>query len=78
MLCKACHDKRMRYIADGTILPGQHFWGKNHKGPVDDRWKGIKNGTVLNEGEEPFASKDWLVELKEKKRQQAWDNFWMG
>ncbi|KAG6355490.1 hypothetical protein INS49_003452 [Diaporthe citri] len=38
----------------------------------------IKNGMVLIEGEEPFAFKDWLVGLKEKKWPEAWNRFWMG
>lgn len=79
LLCEACFEKRMGYNAGGPIPPGEHFCGKNHRysGPVDG-WKGIKNGMILIEGEEPFAFKDWLKELKEKKWQQAWENFWMG
>ena len=78
MLCETCYEKRMGYNAGVAIPPGENFCGQNHKylRPVDG-WKGIKNGMVLIEGQEPFAFKDWLVELKEKKWRQAWEKFWM-
>lgn len=80
ILCEACYEKRMAYNAGAPIPPGGHYCGKDHKyysGAVDG-WKGIKNGMVLIDGEEPFAFKDWLKELKEKKWPEAWERFWMG
>ncbi|KAL2277917.1 hypothetical protein FJTKL_15052 [Diaporthe vaccinii] len=79
LLCEPCYEKRMGFDAGGIIPPGENFCSNNHKylRPVDG-WKGVKNGLVLIEGEEPFAFKDWLVGLKEKKWPQAWEKFWMG
>lgn len=79
MLCEPCYEKRVRFNAGVTIPPGENFCGNNHKylGPVKG-WKGVKNGMVLIEGEDPFAFKDWLTELKEKKWPGAWEKFWMG
>lgn len=78
ILCEPCYEKRVGFNAGVTIPPGENFCGNNHKylGPVDG-WKGVKNGMVLIEGQEPFAFKDWLVELKEK-WPEAWERFWMG
>ncbi|KAL1856835.1 hypothetical protein Daus18300_010598 [Diaporthe australafricana] len=78
-LCDTCYDKRIKYNEGAEIPPGEHYCGKNHKyisGPVQG-WKGIKNGMVLIEGEEPFAFKTWLADLKEKKWPEAWEKFWM-
>ncbi|KAI3400781.1 hypothetical protein diail_1990 [Diaporthe ilicicola] len=78
-LCETCYEKRMRYNSGVTIPPGEHYCGKDHKyisGPMKG-WKGITNGMVSIEGEEPFAFKTWLAELKEKKWREAWDKFWM-
>lgn len=79
ILCENCYEKRMGYNGGVTIPPGDHFCGKNHKylRPIDG-WKGVKNGMVLIDGEEPFLFKDWLKELKEKKWPEAWERFWMG
>lgn len=79
LLCEACYEKRMQYNNGATIPTGDHFCGKNHKyisGPVDG-WKGIKDGMVMIEGQEPFSFKSWLVEMKEKLWREAWENFWM-
>lgn len=79
ILCESCYEKRMRYNDGVTIPPGDNFCGKNHKYLRSiDGWKGVKNGMVLIDGEEPFAFKDWLKELKEKKWPEAWERFWMG
>lgn len=79
LLCEPCYEKRMGFNAGVTIPPGENFCGDNHEYlRLVDGWKGVKNGMVLIEGQEPFAFKDWLVELKEKKWPQAWEKFWMG
>ncbi|KAG8161352.1 hypothetical protein KVR01_009616 [Diaporthe batatas] len=79
ILCEDCYKKRVSYDEGTPIPPGESFCGKNHKflGPVDG-WKGITNGIVTIEGREPFAFKDWLLELKEKKWPRAWENFWIN
>lgn len=77
-LCESCYEKRITYNSGVDIPPGEHYCGRNHKyvsGPVDG-WKGITNGMVTIEGKEPFAFKDWILELKEKKWPEAWENFW--
>lgn len=79
MLCETCYEKRMSYDKGAEIPPGESFCGTNHKFllPVDG-WKGIKNGMVIIEGREPFAFKDWLIELKKEKWPRAWENFWIN
>lgn len=79
IFCEACYEKRVGYNAGAAIPAGEHYCGKDHKYlRCIDGWKGIKDGMVLIEGEEPFAFNDWVKELKEKKWPQAWEKFWMG
>lgn len=62
LLCEPCYEKRMGFNAGVTIPPGENFCGNNHKYlcPVDG-WKGVKNGMVLIEAEEPLLSRTgWL------------------
>lgn len=77
-LCETCYEKRMGYNADPAVPRGDNFCGRNHKYlRAVDGWKGIKNGMVLIEGQEPFAFKAWLEELKDKKWREAWEKFWL-
>jgi hypothetical protein len=43
-----------------------------------DGWKGIKNGEMHIEGQEPVKFDDFLKELEEIKWPKAWREFWVG
>lgn len=78
LLCETCYEKRVAYNTNVTVPRGENFCGRNHKYlRAVDGWKGIKDGMVFIEGQEPFAFKAWLEELKEKKWREAWEKFWL-
>ena len=79
-LCEDCYKKRQAYNAGEPDLTGSRYCGKDHKyvsGPIQG-WKGIQDGVITIEGEEPIDFKDWLADLKENKWKAAWDMFWMS
>lgn len=79
-LCEPCYQKRVEYNNGRRIPPGGNYCGKDHQylvAPIEG-WRGIKDGIVTIQGEEPFSFKDWLKNLKEKKWQEAWRRYWLG
>ncbi|KAJ0268646.1 hypothetical protein COL940_013197 [Colletotrichum noveboracense] len=39
-------------------------------------WKGVVNGRILLEGEEPVAFRDYLQQIREELCKEAWESFW--
>lgn len=82
-LCEECYQKRQIYNKEGSkpiATVGSDYCGVNHtylKGPIEG-WKGIEDGMLKLEGEEPVNFKDWLKELKEIKWKAAWEKYWLG
>ncbi|KAK1766356.1 hypothetical protein QBC33DRAFT_612002 [Phialemonium atrogriseum] len=77
-LCEACYVKRQAYNSGTKCEVGSTYCGPNHryaKGPLEG-WRGIKDGVMRIDGEEPIRFTDWLKDLKEKKWEAAWETFW--
>lgn len=77
-LCEACYVKRQAYNSGTKSEVGSTYCGPNHryaKGPLEG-WRGIKDGVMRIDGEEPIKFTDWLKDLKEKKWEAAWETFW--
>ncbi|KAI1626267.1 hypothetical protein EDD37DRAFT_607841 [Exophiala viscosa] len=69
--------QRQQYNRGIQCGGGREYCGFNHKyvlGPVEG-WKGIKEGILRIEGEEPIKFRDWLEDLKNNKSEKAWDRF---
>lgn len=39
-------------------------------------WKGVVDGGILLEGEEPVVSRDYLQHIREELCKAAWESFW--
>lgn len=79
LLCEECYQKRLAYDSGAEVAAGITFCGKGHKhikGPLEG-WAGIKDGTIMIEGEQDVAFDSWLSELKEVKWKEAWEKFWL-
>lgn len=80
MLCADCYNKRQEYNSGKPCEPWAKYCGQNHryiKGPMAG-WRGVTQGMVDIEGQEPFAFSDWLKDLKEVKWEKYWTDFWLN
>ncbi|KIX01404.1 uncharacterized protein Z518_09130 [Rhinocladiella mackenziei CBS 650.93] len=79
ILCEPCYQKRQAYNKGAHCEIGRTYCGRDHqyiKGPIEG-WKGIKNGVMKIDNQEPVKFKDWLEDLKNNKWKEAWERFWM-
>ncbi|RDW63670.1 hypothetical protein BP6252_11215 [Coleophoma cylindrospora] len=77
-LCEECYQKRQAYNRGEKSTNWRSYCGENHRyirGPVKG-WKGITDGVMAIEGEEPVSFKDWMTELKDVKWKKVWVDFW--
>lgn len=78
-LCEECYEKRQA-ANKGEPLNCRHFCGQDHeyiKVPIEG-WKGVKDGKVIIEGEEPVEFQELLRQIKDDLCKEAWDSFWYG
>ncbi|KAJ7620610.1 hypothetical protein DFH06DRAFT_68426 [Mycena polygramma] len=76
-LCDPCFQRRKQWNEGAKRTTGTSYCGRDHsyiKGPIDGR-RGITNGVMSIEGEEPVPFKKWLEELV-KKWEDTWERFW--
>jgi hypothetical protein len=68
----------MEINATGKNSHWHDYCGPDHtyiKGPIEG-WKGVKNGIIKIENEDPIPFKDWLQGLKDERWPAAWERFW--
>ncbi|RTE79591.1 hypothetical protein BHE90_005917 [Fusarium euwallaceae] len=78
-LCEECYEKRQA-ANNGEPLNCRHFCGQDHeyiKVPIEG-WKGVKDGKMMIEGEEPVEFQELLRQIREELCKEAWDSFWYG
>ncbi|KAL6365743.1 hypothetical protein LRP88_00318 [Fusarium phalaenopsidis] len=78
-LCEECYEKRQA-ANKGEPLNCRHFCGQDHeyiKVPIEG-WKGVKDGKVMIEGEEPVEFQQLLRQIRDDLCKEAWDSFWYG
>lgn len=78
-LCEECFEKRQA-ANKGEPLDCRHFCGQDHeyiKAPIEG-WKGVKDGKVMIEGEEPVEFQELLRQIRDELCKEAWDSFWYG
>ena len=75
-LCVACHEKR---LAQDNLNSWKRFCEPDHryiKGPMKG-WRGIKDGVIRIEGDDPFTVKDWIKGLRDERWPKAWERYWL-
>ncbi|KAH7136344.1 hypothetical protein EDB81DRAFT_693393 [Dactylonectria macrodidyma] len=79
-LCEPCYERRQADNRGEEPIKGRQFCGRNHsyiKGPIEG-WKGVKDGKVMLEGEEPVEFKEILRQIGNELCKEAWESFWRG
>ena len=80
LFCEACYQALKADERGERPLTGRRYCGRNHqhlKGPIDG-WKGVKDGVMSIDGQEPIAFADFLKEIKNVYLKDAWVKFWSG
>ncbi|PNP46550.1 hypothetical protein TGAMA5MH_02008 [Trichoderma gamsii] len=79
LICEVCYNARHHPEKVGSPKV-MHFCDKGHnyiKLPVEG-WRGIKDGMLRLDGEEPVKFDDFLSHLQKDVVKDAWDRFWVG
>ncbi|CAI6335539.1 unnamed protein product [Periconia digitata] len=79
-LCESClQDKRAESAEQDQKRSWTLYCDPKHKylkGPVSG-WKGIKDGSIRIEGEDPFTVREWLAGLQSERWPKAWERYWL-
>ncbi|KAL7788360.1 hypothetical protein V8C37DRAFT_388324 [Trichoderma ceciliae] len=77
-LCQGCFDK-LHDRADGETAPKHKKYCEKQfghiKGPIEG-WRGVKNGKVMLEGEDPVEFTEILRHIQDELCKEAWKDFW--
>lgn len=79
-LCETCYENRQADNRGERPIKGRQYCGRGHtyiKGPIEG-WRGVKDGKVMLEGEEPVEFKELLRHLRDELCKEAWESFWSG
>ena len=79
-LCEPCYEARQADNRGEVPLKGRQYCGRNHeylKGPIEG-WRGVKDGKLMIEGEEPVDFEEFLRQIKDELVKEAWETFWEG
>lgn len=79
LICEVCYNARHHPEKVGSPKV-MHFCDKGHnyiRLPVEG-WRGIKDGMLRLDGEEPVKFDDFLNRLQKEVVKDAWDRFWAG
>lgn len=77
-LCQECYDKLDDITNQGTGRKHPKYCEKQFghlKGPIEG-WRGVKNGKVMLEGEEPVLFSRLLEHIQDELCKEAWKDFW--
>jgi tetratricopeptide (TPR) repeat protein len=80
ILCQPCYDARQADNAGVKPIEGRKFCGKDHKyikTPMPG-WKGIRNGKITIDGEDPEDFGELLVRFRDEILKETWSAFWEG
>ncbi|KAK7424652.1 hypothetical protein QQZ08_008535 [Neonectria magnoliae] len=79
-LCEPCYESRQADNKGEQSLKGRQYCGRDHKyikAPIEG-WRGVKDGNVMLEGEEPVEFKEMLKQIRDELCKEAWEVFWRG
>ncbi|KAI6764010.1 hypothetical protein HG530_007799 [Fusarium avenaceum] len=80
MICEECQAEYDAIQRGEKSFKGRYFWGIGHdklKLPVEG-WKGVKDGVLRIEGEEPIAVNAFFEKLRTGVCRDAWERLWAG
>jgi hypothetical protein len=80
MICEECQAEYDAIQRGEKTFKGRYFWGIGHdklKLPIEG-WKGVKDGVLRIEGEEPIAVDAFLEKLQTEVCRDAWERLWAG
>jgi tetratricopeptide (TPR) repeat protein len=80
MICEECQAEYDAIQRGEKTFKGRYFWGIGHdklKLPIEG-WKGVKDGVLRIEGEEPIAVEAFLEKLQTEICRDAWERLWAG
>lgn len=80
VLCQPCYDERLRRNSSPVrVGDGIDFCcdaGEYIKAPMDG-WKGVRDGKIYIENEEPIEVDIFLQQIRDKWK-RTWEEFWKG
>ncbi|KAF5679594.1 hypothetical protein FHETE_759 [Fusarium heterosporum] len=80
MICEDCQAEYDAIESGERTFKGRYFWGLGQdklKLPIEG-WRGIKNGILRVDGEEPISVESFLDKLQNEVCKDAWDRLWAG
>ncbi|KAM0199639.1 hypothetical protein ACHAQI_012013 [Fusarium lateritium] len=80
MMCEECQAEYDAIQRGKKTFKGRYFWGIGHdklKLPIEG-WKGVKDGVLSIEGEEPIAVDAFFEKLQTEVCRGAWERLWAG
>jgi tetratricopeptide (TPR) repeat protein len=80
LICEECQAAYEAVRRGERKLKGRYFYGIEHtyfKLPIEG-WRGVRDGMLMIEGEEPVAMDDFLEKIRTEVCQEAWDRLWAG
>ncbi|KAJ0273580.1 hypothetical protein COL940_009778 [Colletotrichum noveboracense] len=80
MICEECQTEYEAIKRGEGTRKVRYFHGIGHdyvKLPVEG-WRGVKNGMLRLDGEEPVPFNDFLMKLQTEVIENAWDRLWSG
>ncbi|KAF4992395.1 hypothetical protein FGRMN_7207 [Fusarium graminum] len=80
LICENCQAEYDTIERGERTFKGRYFWGLGQdklKLPIEG-WKGVKNGILRVDGEEPVSVKSFLDKLQNEVCKDAWDRLWAG
>ncbi|KAM6506585.1 hypothetical protein FSOLCH5_013559 [Fusarium solani] len=80
MICEECQAEYEAIQRGEGTFKGRYFYGIGHdhlKLPVEG-WRGVRDGVLTLEGEEPIAVDDFVKKLQTEVCEDAWGRLWAG
>lgn len=79
-VCDKCQEEYEAIQRGEGTYHGRYFYGIGHeylKLPIEG-WRGVRNGMLTLEGEEPVSMDDFLGKLRDEVCKDAWERLWAG
>ncbi|RGP75727.1 nacht and tpr domain-containing [Fusarium sporotrichioides] len=78
ILCEECYDRLSHTSSQGTRREYPKYCEKQFghiKAPIEG-WRGVRNGSIMIEGEEPLPFDRLLQHIQDDLCKEAWKDFW--
>jgi hypothetical protein len=80
LICEDCQNEYDAIERGEKTFKGRYFYGIGRdkiKLPIDG-WRGVEDGMLILEGEEPVAVNDFFKKLRNEVLANAWERLWAG